>query len=74
MFIKVPVYFDVQGSITELGLIQEFLSGLVEDLIVGDRKVSKEVPLTVKMKNDLGVPKEMKVFAIRRTQVLDGLR
>jgi len=73
MFIKVPVYFDVEGSITEVGLVQEFLTQVVVGTLL-DRKRSLEITISNKDRKNFTLPAEMKITLIRRSQVLDGLR
>lgn len=73
MFIKIPVYFELKGSIRDLGFIQEGLQLWLENELLG-RKASLPIDLPWKkfFPNELGIPE--KVTLIKRDRVLDGLK
>lgn len=73
MFIKVPVYFEVSGSITDVGMIQELLAQIVEGTLL-EKKRSISINISDKDRKNFNIPPEMKILLIRRAQVLDGLR
>lgn len=73
MFVKVPVYFDVQGSIPDASVVTEWLQILLENMLLEKRK-SLQMTFSKKDRVNLGLTDEQEVFLIRKKQVLDGVR
>lgn len=74
MFIKVPVYFEIIGTVpSNLGFLTENLQVFLEKSLLGrSQKVLLE--FTKKDLEFIDLEKESKVFLIKRERVLDGMR
>lgn len=76
MFIKVPIYFEIEGPMPlDLGPLQLDLQGFTEKLLI-PRGNRLPIDWTLKEKISLGFPDPKAVIAslIKRKIVLDGLR
>jgi hypothetical protein len=73
MFIKVPIYFEIDGSFRDLGFIQEGLYLWLEQELLG-RKASLDIvlPWGNLLPKESGVIKKVKL--IKRNRVIDGLK
>lgn len=73
MFIKIPVYFEVEGSFRNLGLLQESLQLFLEHELLG-RETSKVVNMNLKKVFGEEIGDIRKILLIKRDRVIDGLR
>lgn len=75
MFIRVPVYFDIRGSVRDPGFFQDLLQSWIEQFVLG-RKTQLEIDLnlTKKVIKEYNLDPDTKVLLIRKDTVLDGLR
>lgn len=76
MFIKIPVYFEIEGSMPlDLGPLHLGLQSWVEkSLIPKGNKFKLEFNLKAAKELGFPQPEEMKLFVIKRQVVLDGMR
>lgn len=73
MFIKIPVYFEILGTIRELELVQEGLSLWLEQTLLG-RKTKLELDLPWKKLFPKNVETPGKILLIKRDRVISGLK
>jgi hypothetical protein len=73
MFIKIPVYFEIDGSFRDLGFIQEALQLFLEKQLLG-RKTSLPVDLDWKKALPAEAGEILSVKLIKRDRVIDGFR
>lgn len=76
MFVKVPVYFDLQGSLTKenISFFQEILQTWVEKQLLGRKaKEAVTLPGAADLKK-FGVDPEVSAFLVKRDKVIDSLR
>lgn len=76
MFIKIPVYFDLSGSISQenLTFLQEILSAWVEKELLGRKsQLPIDLPAKIHLKK-AGLDPELTAKMVTRARVIDGLR
>jgi hypothetical protein len=73
MFVKVPIYFDVQGSLSDISIIAEYLQVNLENMLL-ERQKSLKMEIPKKDRKLIGLDDKQEVILIRKIQVLDGIR
>jgi hypothetical protein len=74
VFIKVPVYFELEGiAPNQLGFLQENLAAFVEKSLLG-RAQKVLIGFSKKELQEVALPEGSTVHLVRRSRVLDGIR